>query len=121
MDDKTSPAPIIPAGVDYEALGRNIARMIEEGGRALAAYMKPRQEGKVQPDSAAEWTDLVKTLGQVMEYWLPHSPRTVELQSTLGKSYLDLWAAGAKRLSGQTTEPVIKPDPRDRRFTDPEW
>src|SRR5215212_8972519 len=81
------------AGAHYEALGRNIARMIEEGGRALAAYMKPREEGKVQRDSAAEWTDLVKTLGRVMEYWLADPARTVELQSTLGKSYLDLWAA----------------------------
>jgi polyhydroxyalkanoate synthase len=116
------PAPATGIGLfDYEAFARNLARMMEEGGKAMAAYMKPREEGKVKDDSVAEWTDVFKTLGRVAEYWLADPSRTVELQTTLGKAYLDLWAAGAKRLAGETNEPLVKPDPRDRRFTDPEW
>src|SRR5262249_1899808 len=45
----------------------------------------------------------------------------VELQTSLGKSYLDLWASAVKRLAGEQTEPIAKPDPRDKRFADPEW
>ncbi|HEX2537752.1 MAG TPA: hypothetical protein VHL13_05660, partial [Pseudolabrys sp.] len=37
--------------VDYEAMARNAARFIEEGGKALAAYMKPREEGRIKPDA----------------------------------------------------------------------
>jgi polyhydroxyalkanoate synthase len=121
MGDKTSGAPISAGSVDYEALGKNIARMFEEGGKALAAYLKPRENGAIKSDSAEELTDVVKTLGKVVEYWLSDPARAVELQSTLGKAYLDLWAAGAKRLAGETSEPVVKPDPRDRRFKDPDW
>ncbi len=114
-----------PAGVgavDYEALAKNFALTVENGGKALAAYMKPREDGKVQDGSAAEeWADVFKTIGRVAEYWLSDPNRAVELQTTLGKAYLDLWAAGAKRLTGQTTEPLLVPDARDRRFKDPEW
>jgi polyhydroxyalkanoate synthase subunit PhaC len=116
-----APLPAATGSVDYELLGRNLARMMEEGGKALAAYMKPRQNGAVIDDSAADVTDIVKTLGRVTQYWVGDANRVVELQATLGKAYLDLWAASSKRLTGETAEPVVKPDPRDRRFTDPEW
>ncbi|MCC7347624.1 MAG: class I poly(R)-hydroxyalkanoic acid synthase, partial [Variibacter sp.] len=122
MNDGSKPEPPkTPAGVDYEALGKNIARMVEDGGRALAAYMKPREQGRAKDDPAAEWADLAKTFGRVLEYWLVDPNRAVELQSSLGKAYLDLWAASVKRLTGETSEPVIRPDARDRRFLDPEW
>ena len=32
--------------VDVEVFSRNLARLVEEGGRALAAYLKPREEGR---------------------------------------------------------------------------
>ena len=40
------------SSIDYEALGRNLARIIEEGGKALAAYMKPREEVKIKREFA---------------------------------------------------------------------
>jgi polyhydroxyalkanoate synthase len=43
------------------------------------------------------------------------------LQTQLGRAYLELWGAAAKRLSGEETGPVVRPDPKDRRFADPEW
>ena len=93
---------------------------MEEGGKALAAYLKPREEGRAD-DQYAEVTDVVKTLGQVADYWLRDPQRALELQSSLGKAYLDLWANAVKRMAGETVEPVVAPDPRDKRFADPEW
>ena len=66
-------------------------------------------------------TDAVKTLGQVMEYWYADPQRAVETQARLGRSYLDLFARASHRLAGEPAEPVAKPDPRDKRFSDPEW
>ena len=66
--------------VDIEAFAKNLARLVEEGGKALAAYMKPREEGQVQDGISDEITDMVKTLGQVAEYWLSDPQRAVELQ-----------------------------------------
>ena len=34
--------PVKAGSADVEEFARNIARMIEEGGKALAAYLKPR-------------------------------------------------------------------------------
>ena len=110
-----------PTSVDIERFSKNIARMVEEGGKALAAYLKPREEGRIKDERAEEITDMVKTLGHVMEYWLSDPQRTFDLQSRLARSYLDLWASTVKRLAGEATPPVVKPDPRDKRFADPEW
>jgi polyhydroxyalkanoate synthase len=105
---------------DVEELARNVARMVEEGGKALAAYLRPREDRQVD-DQYAEITDVVKTLGQVADYWLRDPQRALQLQSGLGKAYLDLWAHAAKRMAGEPAEPVAEPDPKDRRFADPEW
>ena len=117
---KAPPEQVSGASVDIEAFSRNIARMVEEGGKALAAYLKPREEGRVD-DQNAEITDVVKTFGKVAEYWLADPQRTLELQSSLGKAYLDLWASAVKRMAGEEVPPVAQPDPRDKRFADPEW
>jgi polyhydroxyalkanoate synthase len=120
-----APAPSIgPAklgSVDVEAFSKNLARMIEGGGQALAAYLKPREEGKVETGPSDEIADMIKTLGLVLEYWLSDPARAVELQSRLGRAYLELFGATAKRLSGEAVKPVAEPDPRDKRFADPEW
>ena len=117
-------APSIPTKigtVDIEEFSRNLARLVEEGGRALAAYLKPREVGHDDSELADEITEVVKTLGQVAEYWLADPQRTVELQTSLGKAYLDLWASAVKRLAGEAPAPVVAPAPDDKRFSDPEW
>jgi polyhydroxyalkanoate synthase len=107
--------------IDVEAFSRNLARLIENGGRALAAYLKPREQGQDDHVMADEITEVVKTLGHVAEYWLGDPQRAVELQNRLGKAYLDLWAAAAKRLAGDESSSVVAPAASDKRFADPEW
>ena len=121
MNDNVAPAPVKVGAVDIEAFTKNLARMVEEGGKALAAYMKPREEGQIEAGPSDEVNDMVKTLVELLNYWLSDPNRAVELQSRLGRAYLDLWGAAAKRLSGEETAPIVTPDPKDRRFTDPEW
>jgi polyhydroxyalkanoate synthase subunit PhaC len=121
--NKAPDQPVVPQGgaVDIERFASNLARLVEEGGKALAAYLKPREEGRAKDDFADQVSDAVKTLGQVLEYWLSDPQRAVELQTSLGRSYLDLWGSIARRMAGEQAEPVAKPDPRDKRFADPEW
>ncbi|HEY1472764.1 MAG TPA: class I poly(R)-hydroxyalkanoic acid synthase [Pseudolabrys sp.] len=107
--------------IEVEAFAHNIARLVEQGGRALAAYLKPREEGKIKDELAESITDVVKTVGQVFEYWLSDPQRAFELQTNLGRAYLDLWERAVKRLAGEPTEPALAPDPKDKRFADPEW
>jgi polyhydroxyalkanoate synthase subunit PhaC len=116
-----SQEPMKIGTVDVEEFSRNLARLVEEGGRALAAYLKPREEGRARHELAEEMTEVVKTLGHVAEYWLTDPQRAVELQTRLGRAYLDLWASAVSRLAGEETAPVVTPASNDKRFADPEW
>jgi polyhydroxyalkanoate synthase subunit PhaC len=113
--------PMQIGAVDIETFSRNLARVVEEGGKALAAYLRPREDGHGNREFADEVNEVAKTLGQVAQYWLADPQRTLELQTRLGKAYLDLWASAAKRLAGEPAEPVAVPAPNDKRFADPEW
>jgi polyhydroxyalkanoate synthase len=114
------PAVSEPSGIDIETFAHNVARLIEEGGRALAAYLKPREEGR-RNGEYSEIAEVVKTLGQVLEYWLRDPQRAAKLQRELGHAYLDLWASAVRRMAGESALPVAAPDPRDKRFADAEW
>jgi polyhydroxyalkanoate synthase len=116
-----TPIPAKIGTVDIEQFSRNLARLVEEGGRALAAYLKPREQGHEDKELADEITEVVRTLSEVAEYWLSDPQRTVELQTSLGKAYLDLWASAVRRLAGESTAPVATPAAGDKRFSDPEW
>ncbi len=119
MEKPSEPAKI--DSVDVEAFSRNLARLIEEGGKTLAAYLKPREEGKIKGDVSDEVTEVVRTVGQVANYWLSDPKRAIELQTNLGRAYLELWGGAVKRMAGETSEPVVQPDRKDKRFADPDW
>jgi polyhydroxyalkanoate synthase subunit PhaC len=106
--------------VNVEQFARNFARLVEESGKAVAAYLKPREEGKVKGEDT-QVVEVVKTLGQVAEYWLADPQRAIDLQTSIGRTYLDLWASAMRRMTGEPAQPVAEPDAKDRRFADPEW
>ena len=104
-----------------EAFAMNIARAMESSGQALAAYLKPRETGEVMDKPPSEIGEVIKTFSQVAEYWLSDRERAADLQTKMGKAYLDLWGSAARRMAGEQTKPAIEPSPRDKRFKDPEW
>src|SRR6516162_1119364 len=83
-----APQPDTPAAyashIDVDALTQNFARLVEEGGRAIAAYLKPREEHTTKISYSDQVADAVKALGQVMEYWYADPQRAVEMQARLG-------------------------------------
>ena len=106
---------------DPEAFAMNLARAMESSGKALAAYLKPRESGEVTDKPPSELTEVVKTFTAVAEYWLSDQDRSSELQKKIAKDYLDLWGSSVRRLAGEQAPPAIEPSPRDKRFADPEW
>lgn len=121
MSTATTDTPKSETKFDAEAFAMNVARAMESGGKALAAYLKPRESGEVQDRPPAELTEVVRTFTSVAEYWLSDSSRASDLQTKLAKDYLDLWGSAARRMAGQDAPPAIAPSPRDKRFADPEW
>jgi polyhydroxyalkanoate synthase len=120
MSDVTTQAPATPK-FNAEAFAMNIAKAMESGGQALAAYLKPSANGEVRDKPPNELAELVKTLSSVAEYWLSDPDRANDIQTKIGKAYLDLWGSSVRRLAGEEAASVISPSPRDKRFADPEW
>jgi polyhydroxyalkanoate synthase len=121
MSTATTDTPKSETKFDANAFAMNVAQAMESGGKALAAYLKPRESGEVQDRPPAELTEVVKTFTSVAEYWLSDQTRSSDLQTKLAKDYLDLWGSAARRMAGQDASPAIAPSPRDKRFADPEW
>ena len=115
-------APSEPAktgSVNVEEFAQNVARMVEEGGKAMAAYLKPREEGQVD-DQHAEVTDVVKTLGKVAEYWLPIRSARSNCRQASARP-ISIWGQCGQTHGRREVQPLVAPDPRDKRFADPEW
>ncbi|WP_316205286.1 MULTISPECIES: class I poly(R)-hydroxyalkanoic acid synthase [unclassified Bradyrhizobium] len=106
---------------DSEAFARNIAKALESSGKALAAYLKPRESGEVQDRPPTELAEVVRAFTAVADYWLSDSERAADIQTKIAKGYLDLWGSASRRLAGEDAPPAISPSPRDKRFADPEW
>jgi polyhydroxyalkanoate synthase subunit PhaC len=120
MTDLTTEASTA-AKFNAEAFAMNIAKAMETSGQALAAYLKPSATGEVRDKPPNELAEFVKTLSVVAEYWLSDPDRANDIQTKIGKAYLDLWGNSVRRLAGAEAAPLIAPSPRDKRFADPEW
>jgi len=84
---------------DPEAFAMNLARAMESSGKALAAYLKSREQSELNKPPG-EFAEVIKTFTEVAEYWLSDNERSSELQKKIAKAYLDLWGSSARRLAG---------------------
>jgi polyhydroxyalkanoate synthase len=103
---------------EVERFAANVARIMEEGGKALSAYAQPRGDGAGR---AEQVVDIVRTIGQVAERWMADPAKVAEAQRSFADGFLELWSSSLKRFSGEAAKPVVEPDPKDGRFKDPEW
>src|ERR1700753_1162469 len=94
---------------DAEAFAMNVARAMESGGKALAAYLKPREGGEVKDKPPEEVAEVIKTLSAVAEYWLSDNQRASDIQTKMAKGYLDLWGSAGRRLRRAGETPRVTP------------
>jgi len=106
---------------DPDEFVRNMLLLWAEGGRAMAGLLE-RADAKGGPYStASEMTEATRIMSEVVQRWLTDPARTLETQSELVKSYMDVWTSSLQRMTGQDAEPVAEPEAGDARFRDPEW
>ncbi|MBB6410909.1 class I poly(R)-hydroxyalkanoic acid synthase [Mesorhizobium sangaii] len=108
---------------DPERFALNMARMIEQAGKAASAWAEPREKGDVRDHVAEPVVDMVKTFSKLSEYWLSDPQRALEAQTRLFSGYMTVWANAIQRTSNaaEATEDAVKPERGDKRFLDPEW
>lgn len=108
---------------DTERLTLNFAFMLEEAGKAAGTWARARQKGETDAGAPGPVTDMLKTFSQFTELWSADQKRVVEAQTRLFSAYLDIWTNSIRCLGGEAENGPnkIKPEPRDRRFNDPDW
>ena len=118
-------APLAAAAMtppNVERLATNAARFIEQGGKALAAYLKPYETGTARKTEMAEnVTSAVTAIGRVAEYWMNDPARVSEAQAAIATPFIQLWAQTYRRMQGEEVAPVVPSVKGDRRFAAPDW
>ncbi len=103
---------------DPERFALNLARMIEQAGKAAAAWAAPREKGELRDTVSEPAADMVKTFSKLTEYWLSDPTRALDAQTRLFSGYMDVWSRAIQRTGGEPQPEEGKPD---KRFQDPEW
>ncbi len=105
-----------------EVFANNLAKAAEEAGRAVAAYLRPREEGrKDSSDVSDEISEIVTTLSKVGEYWMSDPERAMQAQTSLWSNYMKLWNSSLQRMQGEQSAPAVETPKDDKRFVDDEW
>ena len=113
VDDSDKPSGDSPSSVeqylvkDPERFALNMARMIEQAGKAASAWAEPREKGEVRDTVAEPMADMVKTFSKLSEYWLSDPQRALEAQTRLFSGYLDVWSKSIQRMGGDEVDDAV--------------
>ncbi|TIU36844.1 MAG: class I poly(R)-hydroxyalkanoic acid synthase, partial [Mesorhizobium sp.] len=90
---------------DPERFALNMARMIEQAGKAASAWTEPREKGEVRDHVAEPVVDMVKTFSKLSEYWLGDPQRALEAQTRLFAGYMTVWANAIQKVNPNAEAP----------------
>jgi polyhydroxyalkanoate synthase len=120
-----APAPLPSleklARLDVEALADNMAQLVDQGRKALAAAIGGVNPDEARSELAANVADATKTLGAVAEYWLSKPERAAAAQADLYSGLSEIWRQTLRRYGGEDVAPIVPSDLGDKRFSGPEW
>ena len=95
---------------------------MESSGQALAAYLKPRENGEARDKPPNEIGEVIKTFSTVARILaVGQGPRRRTADRRWARP---ISICGVRRRAAspaRTAKPAIEPSPRDKRFQDPEW
>ena len=106
---------------DPEAFGLNMARMLEQIGKAAAAWVAPREKGDFVDGGPVQISEVVQTLSRVSEYWMTDPARAMEAQTNLFASYMGIWNNSIRRMAGEMPESPVDAPKGDKRFAAADW
>ncbi len=106
---------------DPERLAQNLARALEELGKAAASWTEAREKSESTDITAAPLADMIRTFSRVSEYWLGDPGRALEAQTRLFAEFMGIWANAIRRMSEENVGDYARASTTDKRFQDPEW
>lgn len=94
----------------------------EPAGALLKEFFESTQGwAKTYLDLVAQQQSLLSPAGTAAPGPLPDAAPLAELLRDVAARHVQLWQQTMQALGGAPAEPVVAPDPADRRFSAPEW
>jgi polyhydroxyalkanoate synthase subunit PhaC len=106
--------------VDPAELSKAVSNIAERSQRIVSDFLA-RQSGDGGIEGVVDPLHIGDAFMQMTARLLADPGKLVEAQMSLWQDYLQLWQSTARRLFGETAEPVVIPDETDRRFKDEMW
>ena len=94
---------------------------IAERSQRLVSNFVARQGAPGAQFGTADPTSIGNTFLELTARMMADPAKMMEAQMALWQGYMELWQATGQKMMGQTAEPVVSPDPGDRRFRDDDW
>ncbi len=113
---------VIASGMNGpEVFVHNLAKLYEEYGRAVAAFVEPREQGIAPIQSPTDSAEVAATLTKIAESWLADPQKAVVLQTQLWTGYMNVWSGAFRRSMGEQATETATPLAGDKRFASPDW
>ncbi|MCZ6840846.1 MAG: class I poly(R)-hydroxyalkanoic acid synthase [Alphaproteobacteria bacterium] len=94
---------------------------IAERSQRLVSNFIAQQGAPGAQFGTADPTSIGNTFLELTARMMADPAKMMEAQMALWQGYMKLWQATGQKMMGQTAEPVVSPDPSDRRFRDDDW
>ncbi len=105
-------------GLEPATISQSMADIAERSQRIVAAFLdRQAEEGPPRPDPMHIGSAFLEMTAKLMA----NPARLVQAQLGFWHDYMTLWQNTARRMMGESTQPVIQADPKDRRFKDDAW
>ncbi len=104
---------------DPAEMARTMAKIAERSQRLVAGFLERQQH-----DGGPANLDPLNIGGAFMEMtaqMMADPAKLVQAQIGLWQDYMKLWQSTTQRMLGEEAEPVIEPEPGDRRFKHADW
>ncbi len=121
MNKPQQPKPSDISIPDATTFLDNMTKVMERMA-VIAQDIADSQRGKNGPGLGMKTVEAMsKTFSQVAQEYVSNPEKAVQSQLELWQSHAQLWQNTWQRFLGEDVQPVVTPDPGDKRFKDEDW
>ncbi|MBS3022445.1 PHA/PHB synthase family protein [Acidiphilium multivorum] len=117
MAEQQNPRTEAPNLPDPAAFSRTMADIAARSQRIVAEWLQRQHEA----DVAIDPLNIGSAFMEMMARLMANPASLIEVQIGFWQDYVTLWQHSTRRIMGIETQPVVPPDPRDKRFQHEEW
>ncbi len=118
MVDQSDIEPPTPDMTEYVA---NMARIASLSQQLVSDFLNRHAASNSHDPAASDPLNIGTAFFEMTRRMMEDPTKLMEAQVALWQDYMTLWQNTTRRMLGETTDPVIAPEPDDWRFRDGAW